>query len=182
MSSIECEIRSFLSDQKYKELLEFFEREAEFAGEENQVTYYFDCEQDLRIQMSNDEAKLWLKMGTMHDDAREEIEVKFMRGDFATLERLITSLGYNVEIKWFRKRRRYLWRGTKVTLDQTEGYGKIIEIERLGTEETQDEILCDLRDLLGELDIAPTPREEFNRKFEHYRNNWRDLVREKTVQ
>lgn len=182
MSSIECEIRSFVIDRKFKELLEFFEREAESMGDDSQVTYYFDCEQDLRIQMSDKESKLWLKMGTMHDDAREEIEIKCARGDFATLERLVTSLGYNVEIKWFRRRRRFRWRGAKITLDETEGYGRIIELERLATEESQDQMLKELRELLAELGVEPTPREEFDKRFAHYKENWRELVREKAVQ
>ncbi|MDD2388098.1 MAG: hypothetical protein PHP52_15095 [Bacteroidales bacterium] len=40
-----------------------------------------------------------MKKGKIHDDSREEIEIKFDKNDFEKLETLFLSLGYNIEIK-----------------------------------------------------------------------------------
>ena len=53
MSNIEVEIRSFLTKDRFDKLLEFFKLNAKLDKEDYQETYYFDCEQDLRIQKNN---------------------------------------------------------------------------------------------------------------------------------
>ena len=52
--NIECEIRSFISEKEYKKLIARFKKEAEFLGADEQVTYYFDSKEDLRIQKNED--------------------------------------------------------------------------------------------------------------------------------
>jgi len=98
----EVEIRSFISRNQYNELLKFFKKEGKFVNEDYQETYYFDSKEDLRIQRNKFFSKIWLKKGKIHDDHREEIEIKFDREQFKDLERLFLSLGFGVEIKWFR--------------------------------------------------------------------------------
>ena len=58
MENIEVEIRSLITEEKYKELLDFFKENLEQIKEDNQETHYFDCEQDLRIQKNNQEARI----------------------------------------------------------------------------------------------------------------------------
>ncbi|MFZ5364981.1 MAG: hypothetical protein ACOZBH_02145 [Patescibacteria group bacterium] len=53
MPSIEVEIRSFISKEQYDRLLEFFKQNAELVKKDYQETFYFDCDQDLRIQKNN---------------------------------------------------------------------------------------------------------------------------------
>ena len=59
--NIEVEIRAFVSEQEYNELLEFFKQNAELIKEDLQETHYFDCKEDLRIQKNNAGSKIWLK-------------------------------------------------------------------------------------------------------------------------
>jgi uncharacterized protein YjbK len=87
--NIEVEIRSFISKEKYEELLDFFNKNAEFVKEDLQETHYFDCEQDLRIQKNNKGSKIWLKKGKIHDDAREEIEIFTQNESFDNLGKLL---------------------------------------------------------------------------------------------
>ncbi|MDD2388097.1 MAG: hypothetical protein PHP52_15090 [Bacteroidales bacterium] len=51
--NIEAELRSFISEEKYNELLDFFKKEASLIKEDYQETFYFDCDEDLRIQKNN---------------------------------------------------------------------------------------------------------------------------------
>lgn len=81
-------------------------------------------------------------------------------------------LGYKIEIKWFRKRHSFKWEDIDVALDYTKGYGYIIELEKMATENQKEKIFEYLRDKLQELDIKLTPKEEFNKKYQYYKQNW----------
>lgn len=174
--NIEVEIRSFISKEKYKDLLEFFIQNAELVKEDFQETHYFDCEQDLRIQKNNFGSKIWMKKGKIHDDAREEIEIKTNKKDFKNLENLFKNLGHNIEIKWLRDRKQFNWQGIKVCLDYTKGYGHIIELEKIGNESNKEEILQELKQKINELGVEITPKEEFEKQYNYYKQNWRELI------
>ncbi len=176
MGRIETEIRSFVSKEQFDSLLGFFNENAELVVEDYQETFYFDSKEDLRIQRNNFFSKIWLKKGNMHDDHREEIEIKFDREEFDNLEKLFITLGYVVDIKWFRTRYEFKWNDIKVCLDYTKGYGYIIELEKMCSEDTKDESLERLKEKLQSLNILLTPKEEFKQKFEHYKKNWKELV------
>lgn len=173
---IETEIRSFISKEKFDELLDFFKENASLVKEDYQETFYFDCDEDLRIQKNNLFSKIWMKKGKIHDDHREEIEIIFDKDEFEKLEKLFLSLGYNIEIKWFRKRFEFKWNDITVCLDFTKGYGYIIELEKMCSEDIKVQEFENLKQKLKSLDVGITPKEEFNKKFLYYKKNWKSLV------
>ncbi len=175
-TNIEVEIRSFISQTEYKRLLKFFKSNTQLIKEDNQETIYFDCPQDLRIQKNDFTSKIWMKEGNLHDDCREEIEIRTERENFEKLQLLFQRLGYKEEIKWLRKRKEFDWNGIKVCLDFTFGYGYIIELEKLSTEKDKNEVLTLLRSKLKELEVTETQKEEFNSKYEDYKINWRKYI------
>ena len=175
-NNIEVEIRSFISPEKYQELLSFFHQAGKFIGEDYQETYYLDAGQDLRIQRNNTYAKIWLKKGKLHDEHREEIEIKFDKENFEMLEKLFLTLGYNPNIKWFRTRHTFEWQGITIMLDYTKGYGYIIELEKMSTEEEKEKSLRLLKEKLQSLDILLTSKEEFDTKYKYYKENWQELI------
>jgi len=177
---IETEIRSLITKEEYNQLLNFFNQNAKPVKDDYQETSYFDCKEDLRIQKNNHSSKIWLKKGNLHDNSREEIEIKTNRDDFNNLEKLFNILGYYIEIKWFRKRKQFRWENIKVCLDYTKGYGYIIELEKLTTKENQEEVLQELKNKLNQLNIKETPKQEFNEKFENYKLNWKQLTNDPT--
>ena len=174
--NIEVEIRSFITKEDYERLLKFFRENSELVKEDFQETLYFDCAQDLRIQKNNLGAKIWLKKGKIHDEAREELEVKINREDFEKIKNIFLSMGLNIEIKWLRDRKQFNWDGIKVCLDHTKGYGYIIELEKITNELEQGKVLEELKQKLRELNILLTPREKFEEKFDYYKRNWRNLI------
>lgn len=176
MENIEVEIRSFLTPERFAVLIERLKLEGEYLGEDEQVTYYFDCEQDLRIQQNSTCSKIWLKKGRLHDEHREEIEVKMDREHFGTLERLFCALGHGIEVKWYRTRHTFKWNDTTVTLDNTKGYGHIIELERMSSESEKDRVLNELKMHLHELGVTLTPRHEFQHRYEYYKEHWQKLT------
>lgn len=175
-NSIEVEIRSFISESQYHHLLHFFQKNAVLDKEDEQISYYFDSTQDLRIQKNQFHSKIWLKKGKLHDDHREEIEVIVPKDDFEKLETLFLALGYHVNIKWFRTRHQFVWNEITVTVDYTKGYGYILELEIMASEETKTSALNTLKQKMQELNISETPKEEFNQKFQYYKEHWRELA------
>ena len=41
MKNIEVEVRAFIDEERYNQLIDFFEQHAKFLKEDNQVTHYF---------------------------------------------------------------------------------------------------------------------------------------------
>jgi len=173
---IEVEVRSFITDEEYKDLIEFMKKNAEFVKDDYQITYYFSGEKDLRVQQNNFFSKIWFKEGEIHDKYRKEVEIKIPKEDFDKIVNLFETLGFNVNIKWFRKRLQYVWNNTKVTIDDTKGYGKIIELEKMSDEENKERVYEELTKKLKELNIKETQSQIFKDKFEFYKQNWRNLV------
>lgn len=173
---IEVEVRSFITDEEYNNLIEFMKKNAEFVKDDYQITYYFSGEKDLRVQQNNFFSKIWFKEGKIHDKYRKEIEIKIPKEDFEKIVSLFETLGFNIEIKWFRKRLQYTWNNVKITIDDTKGYGKIIELEKMSDEENKERVYEELTKKLKELNIKETQSQIFKDKFEFYRQNWRNLV------
>ena len=95
---------------------------------------------------------------------------------FENLEKLFLALGYNIEIKWFRKRFEFKWENITACLDFTKGYGYIIELEKMCSEETKEKESKLLKKKLKSLNVELTSKDEFNKKFQYYKKNWKSLV------
>jgi predicted adenylyl cyclase CyaB len=176
VKNIEVEIKSLIDEQKFEDLLSFFRKEAEFVEQTYQETHYFDCEQDVRIQRSSTYSKIILKKGELHDEQREETEVVVNKEDFEKLEALFSAMGMQTQVKWFRKRNVFLWDGIHVMLDNTVGFGYVLELEQMADEETKDEVLSMLRGKLSLLNAPLTSKAVLKDRFEYYRDNWREIV------
>lgn len=62
-------------------------------------------------------------------------------------------------------------------LDDTVGYGKILELEKLVEEGDESKAHEELLNEMKIFEISePTSKEEFNEKFEYYKRNWKSLV------
>lgn len=174
--TIEVEIRAFISKEKYYSLLKFFKKNASLIKRDKQETIYFDSKKDLRIQKNNFTSKIWLKEGKIHDNFREEIEIHTEKKDFEKLQKLFSALGYKQEIKWLRRRNEFKWKGTKVCLDYTVGYGYIIELEKMSDSKNINKDLLLLKSKLKTLKVKETPKEEFEKAFKNYQKNWKKLI------
>lgn len=173
---IEAEIRSFVTKEQFAQLYALFQEHGTFINTDEQETYYFQADHDLRIQRNSSFAKIVLKQGKIHDEAREELEIKVDREQFEQMESLFLALGYPVKIKWFRTRHTFDWGDIKVMLDYTKGYGYIIELEKMCEERDKDAALIELKTKLAELNISLTERVFFDEKFKDYEKNWRQLT------
>lgn len=174
--NIEVEIRSFITEDEYNRLMKFFKENTEHLGEDDQITLYFSGDEDIRIQKSKKFAKIWMKRGKIHDEHREEIEVKFRTDDFDKMFKIFNSLGYEIEIKWIRKRNSFKWDDIDVMIDHTQGYGYIIELEKMTNDEDKEEVYNYLKSKLKSFDIEITPRKEFETRFREYKEKWKEII------
>ncbi len=174
---IEVEVRSFLTDDEYFRLIDFFSKQCGRSNPDEQVTYYFDAPVDVRIQKNSEYSKIWLKKGKMHAEQREEIEIIFPKQDFEKLETMFLMLGYPVKVKWFRKRYSFDWKGLSVCVDSNKGYGNILEIERKTDKQEKDKALSEIKTAFDSLGIAITPKEVFDKRYAHYVANWKELTK-----
>jgi predicted adenylyl cyclase CyaB len=176
--NIEVEARTFIGDGQYESIKKILDDGFKLEKILQEVTVYFSGEKDLRLRKNETEAYLILKEGKIHDNFRKEFEIRLAREDFDNMKELLESLGYVVEIEWHRKRLAYKGDGMEILLDDTEGYGKILELEKLAEEgkekETHDELLREM-ERFGIAEI--TPREEFDKRYGYYKQHWRNLIR-----
>ncbi len=176
--NIEVEVRSFITDEQYGSIRQRLDRDGVFVRELDEVTVYFTGERDLRMRRNATEAFVILKEGQLHDAWRKEFEIPIQREDFDDMVELLRGLGFEIEIEWHRRRREYEKDGMKLLLDDTAGYGKIIELEALAEETGAAAAHARLEGELAELGVAElTSKEEFGRRFEYYKENWKTLIR-----
>ena len=99
MKNIEIEVRSFITKKEYEKLQRILKKEAKFIDSIEEETVYFEAKnKDLRLRKNEKEAFLILKEGKIHDDSREEIEVRIKRDDFSKIEKIFKRLGYRDKI------------------------------------------------------------------------------------
>lgn len=174
--TIEVELRSFLTQKQYQYLKTYFNKNAKLISKDFQETHYLNTKQDTRVQKSNCYSKIWQKSGKIHDDAREEIEIKFDKKEFDNILRIFGNIEVKTKIIWLRHRLEYRWNNIKVCLDKTKGYGNILELEKMSSQANKSKTLELLKSKFTSLNIDQTPKEIFDKKFIYYQNNWKKLI------
>ena len=173
---IEVELRSFVTQEEYARLHELLAREGELLEKTHQETWYFDRDSNLRLVRGDQKGKICLKKGLTHDEGREEIEIPLAREDVDKAHDLLKALGHEVVVLWLRDRRRYMWQGIDVALDNTKGYGMILELELLVPPEEEAAAKERLHGVFSQLGISPTSKEEFATKYADYLETWKARV------
>lgn len=159
-----------------KKLTRKLNKIAKFEKEINEETVYCGDE-NLRIRRDDKTCYLILKAGKIHQNFRKEIEIEFKREDFEKMKDLFERIGFPIKAIWLRKRMVYDWNGVKVFLDDTKGYGKILELEKIVKEKEKEKAFSELKSKLLTLGIKKiTPKEIFDEKFKSYLKNLRKLI------
>ncbi len=117
---LEVELRALLSDHDFERI----RTQLGTAQPIRQITYYLDSPVDTRIQLSSHGGKVWQKLGKIHEDAREEVEVPLSSENAKRMLHLFQNMGFAIKVAWFRERRSYVRDGITIALDNTVGYGK----------------------------------------------------------
>jgi predicted adenylyl cyclase CyaB len=171
---IEVELRTFVSAEQFEELRRFLSSQGRQLEHVRQITHYLDHPVDTRIQLSTEDGRLWQKLGKMHDKARQELEVTMPKQNAETILGIFRNLGFAVKVTWYRERRAYRINEITVSLDDTIGYGRILEAEILCADEEADSSYIRLKSFFRTLGLTPSDGKEFDQAFAVYLETWNE--------
>jgi adenylate cyclase class IV len=169
---IEVELRTFLDEETYMQLLARFRSEGHDVRPVRQITHYLDSKIDTRIQLSRTSGKFWQKLGHMHDTMRPEIEIPLSRSDANALLQIMENLGFGVRVTWYRERVQFHIDRITVSLDHTIGYGRILEAEILCEAEEAEASRLTLSKFMSHLGVTPSPKSQLDSAFKEYSSDW----------
>ncbi len=175
---IEVEYRSFINKETYSTLEQEFVKYFDYIGSERQITYYLNHEVDTRVQITGKQCRFWQKLGKIHDVARQETEIILKPEDGPKLLQIFENLGYDIKIAWFRDRKSFKFKNINIELDNTVGYGLILEVEILCLENEISKSKEELIHFLESYRLPISNREVFDDAFRRYEENWRELTKD----
>jgi predicted adenylyl cyclase CyaB len=178
VSNIEVEVRSLLNKKQYDSLKHRMNKEAKMLDSFCDETIYFTSDGNIRLRRDDKFTYIIVKGDKLHDYYREERQWKFDRNQFNKLKEIIESFGHIPVVGWRRKRIIYKWKGEKLFLDDTEGYYKIVEIERVTYKKDKNQALKELKNKLKILGLKPASKAKINKKFQEYKSRWQKISRE----
>jgi adenylate cyclase class IV len=172
--AVEVEVRAFTTKEQYDELLVKLAGSFELVEHTRQITKYLDTLVDTRIQVSTHGGRVWQKLGQMHDAAREELEVLMSKQDARRMLQIFENIGMKVKVTWFRERRSFLDGPYRISVDETIGYGRIIEVESQCEPSDVTQRRQDVLRKLHALGFEPTDRKCFDSAYSEYLQTWRE--------
>lgn len=174
---IEVEFRAFLSDELFDSLKQYLNNNCTFLSKEKQITYYLDYDVDTRVQISEKKSRIWQKLGVIHDESRKEIEIPLHKEDGLKMLEIFQNLGSNIKIAWFRERQSFTKGSLNIELDNTIGYGKILEVEILCKESEVENSKKIIQNFFKELGVEISNKKLFDESFKKYLENWTNLTK-----
>jgi len=148
-----------------------------------QLNWYYIApwKNDLRIRKTETESYLILKVWDMHDESKEEYEVKCDREEFEKLDKMLSKLGYSYDTKWFRYREEFEFNGFNITLDENSGFWWMAEIEKVVEEWEEEQAKKEILEFAQSLGLDPTPKSDLDLIYNHYKKNWKEYYDERKV-
>lgn len=171
---IEVELRCFIDEPTYDNLKQRLFSTGKLCEDTRQITHYLQHTVDTRIQFSKNGGRVWQKLGKMHDNARREIDVKMSRSDAEMMFDIFKNLDFQLKVSWYRHRMAFNVDGITVALDNTIGYGRILEVETICDGDNTATEKARLLHFLSNFGLKPSPKEAFNRAFEEYLASWKE--------
>jgi adenylate cyclase class IV len=173
----EVELRSFVTPAQAEAVL----AQVSSAGftqisDERQITYYLDIPSDTRVQISTHSGKVWQKLGKMHDTSRTEFNAPMSRESAENMLEIFKNMGLGIKVAWLRHRREFTRGGLSLTVDNTVGYGWIVEVELQSAADDTAPVVEELRGELKKLGLAASPKETFDTAYKSYVANWKTLT------
>ena len=179
LRNIEVESKSLITQEKYFKLLYYFNDLFAFRGEENQLIYIYESDNDLRIEQANLFAKISFRDKKHKDKDRGNIEIKFNKDDFLLLHKLITKLGVDKKIEWHKKSMVFGFKNINIFLEHTKGFGYILRMQIITSEEFKDDAKKLIKDKFSEFEVSISSKKDFDARNYKYEANWQKFLKEK---
>ena len=133
---LEIEKRGFLTEEQYKNLLDFLQENGEDLGEDNKdVVYYGFSDKILKVvnNISKGNAKISLKLNKLgQGSVFPETEVHFAQDDFKKMKLIIEKITVpDLAMSGTQKRRNFNYKGCELSVKWSEEWKYHFEIEKL---------------------------------------------------
>lgn len=131
---IEIEFRSIFDENRYLELKEFLDKNAQNLGEDDKDVFFFIMPDKLVKVVNNiskNNAKLVLKLNKIGKGSDfEEIEIHILQSNFDEMVKLFTNLSITDNImRSFQKRQNYFYKEVEIALKYSDIWGYHMELE-----------------------------------------------------
>lgn len=140
--NIEVELRGPLTQEKYRELVDFFDKEGKFKEDKDRVIIDYSSfmpgeglmgrNKDIRLRVTNGRPEIIIKIGKWSGtDDREEVSVYAEKGSFDNLVKIFALLGMTKGVLAIRKIKVFDYREIEFSLVDLNGYGYSFEAEKM---------------------------------------------------
>lgn len=166
-NNIEVEIRGPITNSKYEDIKNFFDKNATFkAKKERRLIDYTESVEkrtkDIRIRETNGIPEIVIKLGEWGgSESREEILVETKAGTFLNLIKVFGELGYKKGILCIRNSVVYDYKGIEFALVEVPNHSYYFEAEILTTTDDAESAEVLIREVCEELNLIPFSKEEF---------------------
>ena len=131
---IEIEFRSIFDENRYLELKEFLDKNAQNLGEDDKDVFFFIMPDKLVKVVNNiskNNAKLVLKLNKIGKGSDfEEIEIPILQANFNEMVKLFINIGVTNNImQSFQKRHNYFYKEVELALKYSDIWGYHLELE-----------------------------------------------------
>lgn len=173
MKNIEVEARALVTEKEYNNLFKKLKKETKYLKEIRDETIYFNEEGNVRLRRDDEQSYLIIKAGKLHARYREEKEFVFPKKEFGRLKEVVEELGHKPAYMWQRKRKIFSWGNTKICLDDTKDYDRILELEELTDAKGKHKAYETLKEKMKKLGFAPASEKKMRQKFNEYKRKWK---------
>ena len=166
----EIEKKSLVSESKYKELLEFYSKNAKAVSHFNRFSIiYFnppniDEQIDLRIKITGKSCILSMKCGDWKKQlGRKEIDTEFSLDNLENLLETLHVLGFSIGTTILKERHDYNHKGFDISLDKYKGEDSaVIEVEKTcGDSNSCSSLECEVEGYLKQIGLKIITEKEF---------------------
>ena len=165
------ELRTVVKEEKFDQLINYFDGNSTKKAIENQVIYNYHTEGDFRLIRSKEYVQLDFKSNTSNNVVY--VDKKYEKD----LINIFKNIGTAIDFKRFRNRYKYIYENFYITIDKNIKTGNILRIKfNYNNEEEKSKLLDQINNLFTELQIEQTPLENFQELYGKYRTSWADLV------
>lgn len=133
-----------------------------------------DDQIDLRIKKSGSSEKISLKIGKIHAEKRQEIELHLKEGEFLNSVLLLENLGFNKGMIYFWESWEFNYKGCEIKLSKYTDTYFTWEVESKGKNDPSR--------LASELGLKPYSEIEYNNAVNWENNNIHNLYSYKSVE
>lgn len=171
---MKVEKRTFISKEKYDQLVAFLDQNSVKKKREYQIVNTFRSDHDFRIIVTKHYIKLNLKK---NGRTSEEYNVMINPIYHQDLIGIYQNLGMVITLKRYRIRNQYIYQNLFITVDDVHKYGYVLRV-MAEDQETGTKAEEALTSFLKQQAVTLLPSSEFNERFTTYRLNWPEFTKD----